>query len=414
MSVNAPAVATQPFSGKSNDAAVLKPAAPERLTSLDVYRGAAMMLMASEGLRIAAVAQKIPESAFWAFLAYHTDHVAWSGCCLWDLIQPSFMFMTGVSLPYSIASRRAKGDSFQSLLGHAAIRSLILIFLGVFFRSVGEPQTNFIFTDVLSQIGLGYIFLFLLGWTSPRTQLAAAGAILVGYWAAFALYPLPPQGFDTRTVGVPADWKYQLSGFAAHWNKNTNIAHHFDTWFLNLFPRSKPFLFSNGGYQTLNFIPSLATMIFGLLAGNILKSDRSGFDKFKTLLIAAFIGLTLGTILDVTGICPSVKRIWTPAWTLYSSGWTFLLLAIFYGIIDLQGYRRWSFPLLVIGMNSIAMYSLAHVDSSFHNTLRTHLGKSFFAFAGAAYTPMLEQIAILFSMWLIILWMHQRKIFLRI
>src|SRR4051794_24117276 len=93
-------------------------AAPGRLVSLDIYRGFAMLLMASEGLGIPQAARNFKESGVWQFLAYQTDHVPWSGCALWDLIQPSFMFMVGVSMPYSIAARRAKGDSFNSLLLH--------------------------------------------------------------------------------------------------------------------------------------------------------------------------------------------------------------------------------------------------------------------------------------------------------
>jgi predicted acyltransferase len=243
---------------------------PSRLLSLDAYRGFAMLLMASDGLEIPRVAQAFPNSRLWQFLAYQTEHVDWVGCSVWDLIQPSFTFMVGVAMPFSLASRAARGQSFGRMLYHAIVRSLLLTFLGVFLRSVGRSQTYFTFEDVLSQIGLGYTFLFLLAWTRPRTQALAAIGILVAYWAAFALTPLPDSGFDYAKVGVPPDWQH-LGGFAAHWDKNTNLAHYFDTWFLNLFPREKPFAYNGGGYVTLSFIPSLVTMIFGLLAGGWLR-----------------------------------------------------------------------------------------------------------------------------------------------
>lgn len=387
----------------------------ERLVSLDAYRGFVMLLMASDGLRMGAVARQFPDSSVWQFLAYQTEHVAWRGCSLWDLIQPSFMFMVGVALPFSIASRRASGQPFSQMLGHAVWRSFLLIALGIFLRSVGKPQTYFTFEDVLTQIGLGYTFLFLLGWIQNwRAQLAAGCLILLGYWAAFALYPLPPAGFDYVSVGVPANWPH-LQGFAAHWDKNANLAAAFDQWFLNLFPREKPFVFNRGGYLTLNFIPSLATMVFGLLAGNWLRTNRSPAEKCRALAIAGVVCLTIGVVLDFTGICPSVKRIWTPAWTVFSTGWTCLLLAAFYLVVDIARWRRWAFPLLVVGMNSIAMYCMAHlIDGFIVNSLQIHLGKEIFTVLGGAYAPMVQQAALLFILWLLCWWMYRKRIFLRI
>src|SRR5207248_1217152 len=137
-----------------------------------------------------------------------------------------------------------------------------------------------------------------------------------------------------------------------HWDKSTNFASAVDRRFLNLFQREEPFRFSVGGYQTLNFIPSLATMIFGLLAGVLLRSDRSPSRKIQRLLIAGAAGLTLGWIFDFTGACPIVKRIWTPAWALFAGGWSCWALAALYAIVDVARLRRWTFPFVVVGMNS--------------------------------------------------------------
>src|SRR2546426_939011 len=147
---------------------------PGRLTSMDAYRGFVMLLMASEGLRIAEVAHSFPNSPVWQFLASQVDHVEWVGCSLWDLIQPSFTFLAGVALAFSYASRKARGQTWGEMLRHALIRSVALVLLGVFLRSLGRPQTYWTFEDVLSQIGLGYTFLFLLAGTKPRAQMAAA------------------------------------------------------------------------------------------------------------------------------------------------------------------------------------------------------------------------------------------------
>jgi heparan-alpha-glucosaminide N-acetyltransferase len=387
---------------------------PSRLLSLDAYRGFAMLLMASDGLEIPRVAQAFPNSRLWQFLAYQTEHVDWVGCSVWDLIQPSFTFMVGVAMPFSLASRAARGQSFGRMLYHAIVRSLLLTFLGVFLRSVGRSQTYFTFEDVLSQIGLGYTFLFLLAWTRPRTQALAAIGILVAYWAAFALTPLPDSGFDYANVGVPPDWQH-LGGFAAHWDKNTNLAHYFDTWFLNLFPREKPFAYNGGGYVTLSFIPSLVTMIFGLLAGGWLRQEHSGDAKTGRLALIGVAALGIGWGLGSIGLCPVVKRIWTPSWTIFSAGWTCLFLAFFYTVIDVRGWKRWAFPLIVVGMNSITMYCMAHLIGGFiARSIRIHFGQHVFEMVGEVYTPMIERAAVLFILWCILLWLYRRKIFLRL
>ena len=386
-----------------------------RLTSLDVFRGATMLFMASEIMRIPSLARAYPDSGTARFLQSMLDHRAWVGCAPWDLIQPAFMFMVGVSLPFSIASRRARGQSFGRMFGHSVFRALALIALGIFLRSQSRAQTYFTFEDVLTQIGLGYVFLFLLGWARPKVQLAAAIAILVGYWGAFALYPLPPEGFDTTTVGVPAEWPHKQTGFARHWDKNTNLAQAFDRWFLNLFPRERPFEFNRGGYLTLNFVPSLATMIFGLLAGGLLRSDRPGDRKLRLLILYGIAGVIVGGALHLLGLCPLVKRIWTPSWAIFSAGWVTLMLAGFYYVIDLRGHKRWAFPLLVIGMNSIAMYVLVHVANDYiMRSLTIHLGRGPFEVFGPAFVPILLGGTTVAIFWLILWWMYRNKVFVRI
>src|SRR5690606_14788296 len=132
----------------------------------------------------------------------------------------------------------------KDIIQHTIKRSLILIFLGIFLRSMHSDQTNFTFEDTLTQIGLGYTFLVILSFYSQKIQVTALAVILIGYWLAFALYPLPGPGFDYAAAGIRSMWDHNFSGFAAHWNKNTNLAWAFDQWFLNLFPREKPFFFN--------------------------------------------------------------------------------------------------------------------------------------------------------------------------
>ncbi len=397
--------------------AVINPALPQnRLASVDVYRGFVMLLMMAEILYLSQVSASVPESGFWRFLAFHQSHVPWTWLALHDMIQPSFTFLVGVVLPYSVAARKNKGATSGNLLRHTIKRSLILICLGIFLRSMDATQTYFTFEDTLTQIGLGYTILVLLGMTSPRVQLIALIIILVGYWLAFALYPLPGNNFDYAAAGVAPDWEHNLHGFAAHWNKNTNLAWAFDTWFLNLFPRQSVFQNNEGGYATLSFIPTLGTMILGLFAGNALKASTTQKEKIRFFIIAGFTLIGAGILLHITGINPIVKRIWTPAWTIFSGGICFLFLAFFYGVIDIAGKKKWSFFLMVIGANSIAAYVLADggMRSFIYKSLHVHLGQHFDELFGKAYAPVISGLVTLVLLWLILYWMYRKKIFIKI
>jgi predicted acyltransferase len=382
---------------------------PERLTSLDAYRGFIMLVMASGGFGFAKVAQQSRGDLLWQFLGYEFDHVAWVGCSFWDLIQPSFMFMVGVAMPYSYASRSAKGHTPLQNFGHVLARSLILIALAIFLSSNGEKQPHFVFTNVLAQIGLGYAFVYFFLGRGVRVQLAAIVVILIGYWLFFYLFPLRGPDFDYKAVGAAKE--HFNDSLFAHWNKNSNVAAAFDEWFLNFFPRESPFIYNEGGYQTLNFIPSMATMLFGLMAGDVLRSDRAARTKLRLLLMGGAFCLTLGFILGLT-ICPCVKRIWTPTWAIFSAGWTFYMLAGFYWIIDLAGYKRWAFPLVIVGMNSIAMYCMSQLMKPWlRQTLDTWVGREYFE---GTYGIIWQSVGVLFVLWLICLWLYRRRIFIRI
>src|SRR5437763_1783885 len=269
-----------------------------RLVSLDAFRGLVMVLMLAEVMHLPQVASAFPHSLFWRVIGFNTEHVEWQGCSLHDLIQPAFSFLVGAALPFSIASRKRKGQTFWQMVGHAAWRALLLIVLGIFLRSLHARQTYFTFEDTLTQIGLGYVFLFLLGFTRVCTQVLTLAVILIAFWAAFALYPAPGSGFDYARVGVPPNWDHNYTGFLAHWNKNSNLSWAFDVWFLNLFPREHPFVFNEGGWSTLSFIPTLATMILGLLTGEWLKSRGSEDRKLRGMAVAGILLLLSGLVFQ--------------------------------------------------------------------------------------------------------------------
>jgi predicted acyltransferase len=388
-----------------------------RLRSVDAYRGFVMLAMASGGaqaLQGIDLAGHSAASLTLNVLSEQLEHAEWRGCTFWDLIQPSFMFLVGVAMPYSYAHRRARGDKWPRLLGHALYRSFVLVILAIFLASHGSRHTVYSFPNVLGQIGLGYTFVFLLLGLRPAAQLAAAVAILCAYWLFFAWHPLPgPESAATHFTTNPAP--IVMSGFFAHWNKGSNAAAAFDRWFLNLFPHSPdhPFQFNEGGYTTLNFVPSMATMLFGVLAGELLRSSRRPATKVQILLAAGGLAWVLGQVLDVY-VCPSVKRIWTPTWVVASTAWTCWMLAAFYGIIDLAGYRRWAFPLAVVGMNSIAIYMMAQLMKPFvRDSLKTHIGQDLYSFSGP-YGHLALALSTLAVFWLICYWLYRQKIFIRI
>lgn len=367
-----------------------------------------MLMMASSSFGLPQMAKAHPDS-WWPVIASQFEHREWIGCAFWDLIQPAFMFMVGVAMTYSYAKRSLAGDGFLRLFNHALIRAVVLVLLAVLLASKGRSQTEWLFTNVLGQIGLGYVFLFLLWRCGWEAQVAAVIILLAGYWAWFAHHPLPGPG--NELAAGAAGHAGTLQGFFSHWSIHTNAAADFDRWFLNLFPRKETFVINSGGYQTLNFIPSLATMTLGLLAGRYLHAGVDDKIKCGRLVIAGVVLLLLGTIAGILA-CPLVKRIWTPSWVLFSGGWVLLMLAAFYWLVEVAGHRKLVFPMVVVGMNSIAIY-LAHSLCAgwIRDTLKTHCGQAIFS---GYLGPIMEKCSVLLVLWLMCWWLYRQRAFLRI
>jgi heparan-alpha-glucosaminide N-acetyltransferase len=416
----------------------------QRLASIDIFRGMVMFLMMAEVLELNKLAAAYPDSSFFAWLKHHTSHVDWVGCSLHDLIQPGFTFLVGVSLPFSLATRLRKGAGYGSMFLHAVWRALLLVVLGIALRSLGKPTTDFRFDDTLTQIGLGYLLLFLIALTPRWNQVLSAMLILVGYWLLFAMWPLPAADFNYEAVGVPKDWPHLMSGFEAHWNKNSHPAWAFDVWFLHLFPYSSVYPFHPGGYATLSFIPTLATMTMGLLAGGMLaggtlaggtlaggtlaggrvsqwgsipaaSGQRSYGMRIFLLATVGVCSIAAGWSLDHFGVCPNVKRIWTPSFTLFSGGICFVWLAVLHGICEGWNQRAWGFPFMIFGSNSILAYGMSWVlEKPLKELLIRHFGKSPFTPFGEAWEHVLLGSTVLLFMWLILLWLYRKRVFVRI
>lgn len=329
--------------------------APERLLSLDALRGFVMLALACGSLAPAALARSFPGNPLCQFLAGQCKHAPWLGCTFADLIQPMFLFIVGVALPWAHLNRR-RCD--RTLVGKVVRRAVFFVLLGVIFEFT-KSGGAFSFINVLAQIGLGYGFIVLIARRPFPVQLLAVSVILSATWLAFVLYPLPGSSAAGErfcgsgpTVDVASG---RLPGFFAHWNKHDNFAAAFDRRFLNLFPRSQPYVRQLGGYQTLNFVPSMATVLLGVMAGQLLLSARTPSRKLSLLLASGVLCWELGLILSWT-ICPCVKRLWTPSWVLASGGGAFLTLAAFYWSIDVRRHRRWCLPLAGIGRKTLLLY----------------------------------------------------------
>jgi len=409
-----------------------------RLYSLDAYRGLIMITLAFGGFGLAGTAKnhlaENPDSPLWEAVLYNFSHAQWTGCGYWDLIQPSFMFMVGVSMAYSYAKRSSLGHGWFRMFGHVVWRSIVLIMLGVFLSSNGKGMTNWSFMNVLSQIGLGYTFLFLF-WKFPwKGQAVGAAFILTWTWVLYSF--APDTGIDLEKgdpeVKVTAEWAQKhLKDIAPAWHKNANVGTQIDLYALNEFPREEPFTAYSGGYQTLNFLPSLATMLFGLMCGELLRSSNSNKRKFWTLVIAGVVGLIIGQNLHLSGFIPMVKRIWTPSWAIFSAGWCCLILATLYGLVDILKWRWAFFPLVVVGMNSLVMYfmgqllkpwTMGFLDTNFlwtKDLLKSDFLTSLYTPEAADQfcelnAPFIQSTAVGIFFWLICWYLYRQKIFLRI
>ena len=379
----------------------------ERLLSLDAYRGLIMALLICNGLGFAT----FKNDSNWGWLAAQVDHVKWEGCVFWDLIQPGFMFMVGVAMPFAFAKRQAAGDSWGLLFRHACLRALNLCLVGLFLDCVTGNAFTIGFMRVLQQIAVGYVLAFLLLGRSYWTQGIAAALILLGYTAAWMLFP----GNDPAGAWVMG---------------NKNLGSTFDLWMVG---RNY-----SGFYVGLNAIPATATILFGVMCGRLVGSELPKPRVMQFLAIAAVVGFVLGWLLSAgaTPLVPMVKRIWTASFTFWAAGWTILFLLAFYWLIEVQGWRRWPTFLVVVGMNSIFAYSMAQLfRASFFDRGIAVFTKPLAALlfdhphlADAIAKPanytwpeplglwgnVLQAALVLAAEWGVLYWLYRRKIFFKL
>jgi predicted acyltransferase len=318
------------------------PAVTDRVYSLDAYRGFVMLLMIAAGFGT----KGLMKDPTWGWLADQCEHRTWVGCTLWDLIQPSFMFLVGASMPFAFAKRRERGQSWGRQFVHVLKRALLLILIGVFLDSFGQPVVTVQFIRVLQQIAIGYVLAFFLLPLRPTWQAVAAVLFLAAHTGAHIAFG--------RMHGI--------NPWDVHQNFGVWLDHQmhapFDRWVNpSILPPPK------GDYAQFNAISSTATILFGVMAGGLLRSGLSVRRQVLILLVAGVGGLLVGLALSggpgMDGGIPAIKRIWTASFGVFAAGWTCLMLAVFHGITDGLRWRGWAFPFAVAGMNSIALYVMA-------------------------------------------------------
>jgi predicted acyltransferase len=260
--------------------------APPRYLALDAYRGFIMLVLVSGGFGLAALAQLRP--AF-AGIADQFEHKPWEWIAFWDLIQPAFMFMVGVAMPFALANRMAKGATERQLFWHVASRSFRLILWSQILGSIDLGRMHFQMINVLAQIGLTYFLCFLIMKLKFRWQAVIAVLILAGHWALFVAFPGTEGPFLSKT---------------------TNVGAVIDTWVFG-HPNSD-------NWVNINFLTSTVTTLFGVWTGQLLQSRRTHVEKMRIIAISAVACLAVGFAIHPWN--PIIKRICTSSFTLLQHG----------------------------------------------------------------------------------------------
>ena len=337
-----------------------------------------MLVLVSGGFGLAALARRDPR---FAGLANQFDHHDWTWIAFWDLIQPAFMFMVGVAMPFALANRLAQGATGRQLFRHVAARSFALILMSQVLMSIGRGKLHFQLINVLAQIGITYFLCFLIMKLKFRWQVGVAAALLIGHWALFVAFPGTEGPFLSKT---------------------TNIGAVIDIFF---FGHINP-----GYWANINFITSTATTLFGVWTGQLLQSERSHTEKMRALAMWAVVCLAVGLAIHPWN--PIIKRICTTSFTIYSTGWVLLMLLAFYWAVEVKGYRKWTFPLLVVGANSIFIYS---VEEVLRGWLNRAVGVFTFQYAWlGTCAPVAQASTVLLVMWYLCYWLYRRKIFFKL
>ncbi len=365
---------------------------PARVVSLDALRGFTMFWIIGGGLAKAVNAFGNVQPA--RALARQFEHAPWEGFRFEDLIFPTFVFVAGASLVYSL-TRTIASAGRATAVKQILVRTLILFVLGVIYSGgLTNSLDKVRWLGVLQRIafaycGAGLLFVFL----KPRGLLVALISILAGYWALLTFVAVPDIG-------------------AGHFAERENLTNYIDRIYL-------PGRRYDGDHDPegiLSTLPAIGTCLLGVFAGLRLKSTASSQKKLLSFIIAGLALIAAGYAWDAAGF-PIIKKIWTSSYVLLAGGWSTLLLALFYGLIDLRGWQRWAYPFIWIGMNPITLYFVASLIE-FPKLAARFTGGDLQKYLNTAIHPGVgELVTSLLAMTFCVLlarFLYQRKIFIRV
>ena len=358
----------------------------KRIVSIDALRGFTMLFIIGAGEFFSSFYHVWPNS-FTKALADNMEHADWEGFYFLDLIFPLFLFLVGLLLPTVLMRRIEKGDTPRQLYPHILKRTLVLIFLGlVNYGLLRFDWGTMRWSSILGRIGICYFLASLLVLhTNWKTQSIVVFVILVGYRAAVMFIPVPDYGAGVLTPeGCLTTWLDQklIPGVLG----------------LGLYDRQ----------GIMSGFTSLATVLIGVLAGHWLRSKRTANQKTIGFIIAGLVNLTAGWIWGQYFFIS--RNVWTSSFVLYSAGWCLLLFSLFYWVIDVRGYKKWTFFLVVVGMNAITIWvgqrliNFEFTSNALFGGVSKYLG---------IIGPIFLVFTVLIIKWLVLYFLYKRKIFLK-
>jgi len=364
------------------------PPSNERLVSLDALRGFDMFWIIG-GESVAHAAAKLTGWAWLVWLSGQLHHPEWHGFAFYDLIFPLFLFLAGVSMPFSFDKRLGRGDTRQELHRHVVVRGLVLVSLGLIYGGLLKFEWETMrYPSVLGRIGLAYLFAGLIVLrTELRGRLIWIAGLLVAYWAALKLIPVPGFGAGDLAPG------HTLTDYIDR----------------TLIP-GRLYQGDRDPEGLLGTVPAIGTALAGAITGQLLKNPRTtGYVKTAVMAVAGLACLGLAWLWNLD--FPINKNLWSSSFVLHCAGWSLLFLALFYLVIDVWRLRGWTLPLVVIGSNSILIYMAQRVidfDYTAHfffDGMLDYVGQ---------YKLLLWAIAVLAIKWLFLYLMYRKRIFLRV
>ena len=363
-------------------------ARPARLASVDALRGFDMLWITG-GEELVHDLYRLAPNRFTAVLDGQFHHQLWAGFGFYDLIFPLFLFVVGVVLPFSLTRRLEAGAHRGQVYRHIFRRLVVLFALGLVYNGLLDFNFHHLrIPGVLQRIALCYFFAALIVMnTSIRGQALVAAGILVVYFAVMKLVPVPGFGAGVLTP------QGNLGGFVDR----------------HLIPLPYCCYIFGDSEGILSTFPAIVTTLMGVLAGHWLRSNAS--PSRKTLGLAAAGVASLLLALAWSPWFPINKYLWSSTFVLFAGGWSLLLLALFYWIIDARGVRRWSFFFTVIGVNAITIYlarRLVDFDAITNGFVHGFVGY----FGG--YRPLVFDFLVLMTGWLFLWFLHRQKIYLKV